>query len=98
MTDTRTFTVFQKKTGLSTLISKERLRFMLNHLHDRLWLKPLVVCLLSVGAVFLAKLADDTGWMQRLPEISADSVEKILSITAASMLVMATFSAGAMVQ
>jgi uncharacterized membrane protein len=59
--------------------------------------KPLVVCLLSIGAAFVARLADDTDLAQYVPRIAAESVESLLSIMASSMLVIATFSVASMV-
>ncbi len=82
---------------MDSLVSLDRLRFLINHLRKRLWVKPLVVCLLSVGGAFVAKVADDTGLGQFVPEIAPDSIETLLSVLAASMLVIATFSVASMV-
>lgn len=79
------------------IISADRLRFLASRLRDRLWLKPLVVCLLSIAGVFIAKLADRSDLGGFVPVISIDSVETALSIMAASMLVIATFSVSSMV-
>jgi uncharacterized membrane protein len=78
-------------------ISGDRLRFILNRFRERLWVKPLAVCLLSVAAVFIAKLAEGTELAKLVPLITADSIETLLSIMAASMLVIATFSVASMV-
>jgi uncharacterized membrane protein len=77
--------------------SLDRLRFLLTRFRERLWVKPLAVCLLSVGAAFVAKLADDTTLARFVPEIAPDSIETLLSIMAASMLVIATFAVASMV-
>lgn len=69
----------------------------MNRLRERLWVKPLVICLLSIANVFVAKLADDTDLARFMPEISADSIESLLAIMASSMLVIATFAVGSMV-
>tara|TARA_R110002049_G_scaffold112673_2_gene262304 strand:- start:244 stop:1539 length:1296 start_codon:yes stop_codon:yes gene_type:complete len=82
---------------MQTLVSADRLRFLIHRLRERLWVKPLVVCLLSVGAAFVARLADDAGLAKFVPEISLDSIETLLSIMASSMLVIATFSVASMV-
>ena len=82
---------------MEPIISADRLRFLINRLRERLWVRPLAVCLLSVGAAFVAKLADDTGLAQFVPEIAPDSIETLLSIMAGSMLVIATFSVASMV-
>ncbi|GJQ59314.1 MAG: DUF2254 domain-containing protein [Candidatus Scalindua sp. AMX11] len=82
---------------MESTISADRLRFLINRLRKRLWVKPLAVCLLSVGAAFVAKLADDTALAQFVPKIALDSIETLLSVMAASMLVIATFSVASMV-
>lgn len=82
---------------MATLVSVARLRFLLNRLNERLWVRPLVVCLLSLSVVFSAKLADGTQLGSYLPAISMDSVQTLLSIMSASMLVIATFSVGSMI-
>ncbi|MFL1406872.1 DUF2254 domain-containing protein [Marinobacter sp. M1N3S26] len=83
--------------GRSPLWSADRLRFFYSQIKERLWVKPLFLCVLSIGATFLAKLADDLGLARVLPEVNLDSVETLLSIMASSMLVIATFAVGSMV-
>jgi len=78
-------------------ITVDRLRFLLFSLKEKLWVKPLSLCLLSIAAVFTSKLADGTALAQHLPTVEQASVETLLSIMASSMLVIATFSAGTMV-
>lgn len=75
---------------------KDRIRFFLSRLGERLWVKPLFSCLLSIAAAFLARVADNTFPDSSLPDISADSLETLLSIISASMLVIAVFAVGAM--
>tara|TARA_R110001599_G_scaffold79280_1_gene214840 strand:- start:2409 stop:3701 length:1293 start_codon:yes stop_codon:yes gene_type:complete len=82
---------------MDAFISADRLRFLIHRLRERLWVRPLVVCLLSVGAAFVAKLADDAGLEDFVPEISLGSIQTLLSIMASSMLVIATFSVSSMV-
>lgn len=74
-----------------------RLRSLLLSLRERLWAKPLAACLLSLLGVGLAGLLDGRWFMDSPPEVSADSIEALLSIMASSMLVIAIFAAGAMV-
>lgn len=78
-------------------LSLDRLRFVLSRIKERLWIKPLVLCVFSIGGAFLARLADDTGLSSVLPRVNLDSVETLLSIMASSMLVIATFAVGSMV-
>lgn len=82
---------------MATSISLDRLRFVMNRMRSRLWMKPLVVCVLSVIAAFMAGLADGTSLARIVPNIAQDSIETLLSIMAASMLVIATFSVASMV-
>jgi len=74
-----------------------RLRFFLNRASERLWVKPLLNCVLSILWVFLAKLADYSGAAALVPTISAESIETLLSIISSSMMVIATFAVASMV-
>lgn len=82
---------------MGAFMSTERLRFLLNRFRERLWVKPLGVCVLSIAAVVLAGLADDTPLARVVPATAVESLETLLSIMASSMLVIATFSVGSMV-
>ena len=75
----------------------ERWSFIAHRIRERLWIKPLAVCLLSILAVFLARMADGSGLGELVPHITRDSNETVLKIMAASMLVMATFAVASMV-
>lgn len=73
-----------------------RIRFFLNRLHERLWVKPLMICLLSIGVAFSAGMADHLAIEWAVPEISSDSIETLLAVISASMLPIAVFAVGAM--
>jgi uncharacterized membrane protein len=75
----------------------DHLSFVINRLHERLWIKPLIICVLSIGTVFLANLMDMTELGRFLPEIEKESTETLLKIMASSMLMMATFAVASMV-
>lgn len=77
--------------------SRDYLRFLYNQLKDKLWVKPLFMCFLSILAVFIAKLADHYETGSYLLPISIESIETLLEIMSSSMLVIATFSVGSMV-
>jgi len=80
-------------TGIS-----DRFRFFINRTRERLWVKPLVVSVLSIAVALVAKTADNyTQLGQIVPEISAESVDTLLSVMASGMLVIATFAVGSMV-
>lgn len=75
----------------------DRLRFLLNRISERLWVRPLAISVMSTAAVFLAKTVDNTGIGRFVPAITQDSIETLLAIIAASMLVIATFAVASMV-
>jgi len=74
-----------------------RLRFLLRRLRERLWVKPMGFCILSVAAAFVAKAADGTFIATLAPDLKAESIEVLLSVMAASMLVIATLAVTSMV-
>jgi len=73
-----------------------RIRFFLNRVRERLWVRPLMSCILSLAGAFLAKMVDNTKIGQILPEINPESIETLLAIIAASMLVISTFAVASM--
>jgi len=78
-------------------IMSKKLEFFLCRIRERLWVKPIAMCILSIVGVFLAKTADYVEFDQLIPEITQDSIEKLLSIISTSMLVIATFAVASMV-
>ncbi len=74
-----------------------RLLFLLQRLDERLWLRPLLFCVLSVAAALVAKSADGLRLDVKIPGIASESIETLLSITAGSMLVIATLAVASMV-
>ena len=75
---------------------RERIRYFLNRISERLWIRPLAVCVMSIIGVFLAKTADNTEIGQLVPDITPNSIETLLSTIASSMLVIATFAVASM--
>ncbi|MBE0557372.1 MAG: DUF2254 domain-containing protein [Proteobacteria bacterium] len=75
----------------------EGLRFFSNRIRERLWVKPLVISVLSIAAAFAAKAADSTNLSHVVPLISSAVLDTLLSIMASSMLVIATFAVASMV-
>ncbi|MGJ8673846.1 DUF2254 domain-containing protein [Rubritalea sp.] len=73
------------------------LLFLYHRLREQLWVKPTAICFISVVAVFAAKEANQFTWLERVPNITVESLETLLQVIAASMLVMATFAVGSMV-
>lgn len=82
---------------MKQIIAKLQIRYFVNRIRERLWAKPLAVCLLSILAAFAAKIADGTDIGEFVPLITEESIETLLSVMAASMLVIATFSVASMV-
>lgn len=82
---------------METPITVDKFRFLLYRLKEKLWIKPLLLCVLSFACVFAAKAADSFIDSKHIPNINAESVETLLSIMASTMMVIATFSAGTMV-
>ena len=74
----------------------DRIRFFLNRVRERLWVRPLMFCILSLIGAFLAKMVDYTKIGQIVPEINPESIETLLAIIAASMLVISTFAVASM--
>lgn len=75
----------------------ERIRFLFNRMSERLWIRPLLMCVLSIALAFLARAVDNLDVGDLLPEITPDSIETLLSILSSSMLVIATFAVASMV-
>lgn len=71
--------------------------FFLKRVRERLWVRPLIICALSIGAVFLANIAEMSEFGRSLPKVSTESTETLLGIMASSMLVMATLAVASMV-
>lgn len=71
--------------------------FLVNRLRERLWFRPATFGLASLVGVFAAGWIDGSGIIEFLPDIGRDTVVTLLSILAASMLVIATFAVGSMV-
>lgn len=72
-------------------------KFVANRIGELLWVKPLLMCFVSLAAALLASLTDSVPALDGLPEVSFDSVKTLLSIISSSMLVIATFAVGSMV-
>lgn len=71
--------------------------FLYHRLREQLWARPAAMCGLSVAGVFFAKVPDRLGFASVSPDISLESIETLLQVIAASMLVMAIFAVGSMV-
>lgn len=72
-------------------------RFWLNRLFERLWVRPLLFSLGSIAAVYFVDLVGASWLGARLPVIESAAVEAVLQILTGSMLVISTFAVGSMV-
>lgn len=75
----------------------DQFQFLFNRLHERLWIKPVIACVLSVAGVALAHVADGISIDWKVPQIAQGSIIDLLKIIAASMLGVATFAVASMV-
>lgn len=73
------------------------IRFRLNRLKEKLWVRPLLMCVISIAVVMLAKAADATALAEHLPRVSPESLDALLTTLITSMMVIATFAVGSMV-
>ncbi len=73
------------------------LLFLRNRLAERLWLKPLLMCLLSFLGTTGAYIAGTWFEPGDVPEISTDTLKVLLGVLTSGMLVIATFAVGAMI-
>ncbi len=80
-------------TGAAT----SRLSFLIARFRERLWVRPLALSVVSLAAAFLASVADGTGLGRHVPTMTAESIETLLTIMAASMMVIATLAVASMV-
>ena len=75
---------------------RQNIIFYFSRLSEKLWFKPLIFCLLSIGGALFAHLADDTFLTDIVPDIQKNSLDDLLSTLANSMLVIAIFAVGSM--
>ena len=76
---------------------RQNIIFYFSRLSEKLWFKPLIFCLFSIGGALVAHLADDTFLTDIVPDIQKDSLDDLLSTLSNSMLVIAIFAVGSMV-
>lgn len=76
---------------------RDKLRFFANRIREHLWFRPALMSVVVVFAVILARAADYLKLGQLVPDISFDTLEKLLTVISGSMLVIATFAVGSMV-
>ena len=75
---------------------RDQVRFFFNRIGERLWVRPLVICVLSILAAFVARIMDRLGFLDIVPDINVDSMETLLTVIAGGMLGVAVFAVGSM--
>ncbi len=75
---------------------EQQISFYIRRLKERLWVKPLFSCALSILAIFFARLGDTYFSDAAVMDISVDTLKTLFSIISASMLGMAVFAVGSM--
>lgn len=75
----------------------ENLQYFFQKLIAKLWFRPLIFCIISIGIALLGHLADNSFLVDIVPEIERTSLEKLLTNISASMLVIAIFAVGSMI-
>ena len=76
---------------------RSRLKFTIRSLSEKLWIKPLRNAVIAMLIVYVAHLADRLPLQEIAPDISIETVEKLLTVISASMLGVATFAVASMV-
>lgn len=74
-----------------------RVLFSIGALKEKLWIKPLTYAVAAIAVIFLARVADALPIDSLVPDISAETIEKLLTVISASMLGVATFAVASMV-
>lgn len=76
---------------------KRKLLFTIRSLQERLWIKPLAYAVLAALTTIAAGFADRLPFEEIVPQIEAETIEKLLTVISASMLGVATFAVASMV-
>ncbi len=75
---------------------KKKIIIYYNWIREQLWYRPLVFCLISVAAALIAHQADGTRLNDLVPIIKTESIDGLLDILSASMLVISIFAVASM--
>jgi len=75
---------------------KQKIVIYYNWIREQLWFRPLVFCFISVAAALIAHQADGTRLNDLVPIIKTESIDGLLDILSASMLVISIFAVASM--
>lgn len=73
------------------------LQFIRNRLAEALWVRPLIMCIVSIVGTATAYLLGQWVDSQYVPDISRESLQILLGVLSSGMLAIAVFAVGAMV-
>ncbi|MDP0496308.1 MAG: DUF2254 domain-containing protein [Verrucomicrobiota bacterium JB024] len=73
------------------------LQFIRNRLAEALWVRPLIMCIVSIVGTATAYLLGQWVDSEYVPEISRESLQILLGVLSSGMLAIAVFAVGAMV-
>ena len=75
---------------------QNKIKFLFKRVKEKLWFRPNIFAILSIGAALLAHVADGYELGSWLPSIKKDSLIDLLETIANSMLVIAIFAVASM--
>lgn len=73
------------------------LQFIRNRLAEALWVRPLIMCIVSIAGTATAYLMGQWVDSDLVPDISRESLQILLGVLSSGMLAIAVFAVGAMV-
>jgi len=76
---------------------KKKLFIYFHKLREQLWFRPLLFCLVSIGAALFAHQADGTKLDSLVPNIKTESIKGLLDTISSSMLVISIFAVASMI-
>jgi uncharacterized membrane protein len=76
---------------------KKKFFIYFHKLREQLWFRPLIFCLVSVGAALFAHQADGTKLDTLVPNIKTESIKGLLDTISSSMLVISIFAVASII-
>ncbi len=75
---------------------KKKLFIYFKRIHEHLWFRPFLFCLVSVAGALVANQADGMGIEDLVPNIEKGSIGSLLDVLSSSMLVISIFAVASM--
>jgi uncharacterized membrane protein len=76
---------------------KKTIFIYFHRMREKLWFRPLLFCLVSIGGALIAHKADGTQLDTIVPSIKTESIKGLLDTISASMLVISIFAVASMI-